>query len=875
MEGDEEKRPPASSVSKIVGHRYISGILEYRVRWEGSESTEDEWFTSTALHSRQPGLSHDEQKERNIHIQSLLDAYNKLSSSQDIPDLKNREDPQNEEKIGEIPQVEKIEKDEVSEEVLSFLKSLGLEDSERIPRLQLIKGLLKLRRDGNTSTTANDQSEETLIARLLKPAQWASIFASLDSEQKGFFTKTDLIGLQRESRTLAALLSGQTVDRSSVVDDFGKEEEKKEEEEEFLLDPSTRDVDEKEEEEKTTEGEEEKTSNGEEEEKGDEEEKTEEEEKTTQGEEEEETQQNSPRPDLEEEKPLLVKYPALAKIWGGMQAKKGGGGVRYEDILQELQLNFDLLEVLEQSSTSTVTHQTIRHAIFTKLFKAMDIRSEKKHDGTLTDEYVRFTDFLAVLPQEVLKRKSADNSGKNKKQISPRSEKNALQAKLNTSSQNISENKSQKKDPILSFCQQDEEEIIEQEIQRRVDQSALSKIASFNSMQLHRVPRAVLLATHLTDLSLKGNFITTVPTEIYLLTNLVRLCLSRNALTSLPSTLGLLHSLQLLDVSCNQLCDLPDEISQLGQLRHLDISSNTIELLPYSLGRGCLQLEKLLCFGNPLQVEVLEKLHEGLPVLLTYLQACYLIEEEQKAKVREEVAIQRKTSVYGEIITDPTVTELPSVPLDQDALLLANYRMAEFLPQTQRRVVDARMGFESDKSRESRQNGEPGKNKISTGTVIMENMGLRELPGKLFTTKKKFGPASIFSLNVSHNLRVTSLPPEMGRLENLVYLNASNCALSSLPTEIGKLTNLRTMNVAVNRLRVISPCIEKLEKLEVLDLSDNSISLIPHFLSNLTCLHSISLHGNKCEELKESRASLQILRDEGITAFQVFFYLDK
>ena len=53
-----------SEVSKIVDHRYISGILEYRVHWKGTseDGSEDEWFSAKSLNSKRFGVSLEEQK---------------------------------------------------------------------------------------------------------------------------------------------------------------------------------------------------------------------------------------------------------------------------------------------------------------------------------------------------------------------------------------------------------------------------------------------------------------------------------------------------------------------------------------------------------------------------------------------------------------------------------------------------------------------------------------------------------------------------------------------------------------------------------------------------------------------------------------------
>eukprot|EP00948_MAST-09A_sp_MAST-9A-sp1_P000149 g149.t1 len=797
----------SDEIEKIVDHRYISGILEYRVRWQGSpaDGTEDEWFTAKALRNRQPGLTHAQQESRSSAVQKILEDYRSIHNGI-FSEEKEREK--------ESDEADDIA-DEAHVQVSNFLNSLGLSDAPKIPRLNFMKKLMEKSNYNNE----NYEDQNSVFSQLLKPTQWAAIFQALDSQKAGYITRKSLIEMCRNE---ILMREDEDVDNTDML----------------------------------TKGSNDSLHNGLEKDeetsiKGDVPKKIGHGESTATG---KVTVENEDKIDRKptllsntvsaEEAILYKKYPEFAKVWQGILVRKQNTEITYKDILNELQLNFEFLETLEVAGKQIPHQESLRQAVFTKLFKAMDVRLEQKNEGKLQDESILFSDFLALMPSVLLEKSDT------------------------TSSSNYAANEDSFSNKDEDDVDEKEEEIIENEISRRIRKSGLSRMIHFNYMQLHRFPRALLSLKDLTDLSLKGNFIKQLPSEICHLRSLSRFCCSHNQLEALPLTIGLLApTLQLLDVSNNKLTILPKELSRLHKLVHLDISDNKIYTIPTSLGSGCLQLEKLLCFGNPLDPEILEKLQEGLPVLLTYLQACFLIEEEQKQKIREEVAVQRKTSEFGAAITDPSL-EIENMPLDHDAHLLANYRMVEFLPKTQRLVVDSRLNTSSSHSSHG------------AGTVVMENMGLRELPGKLFTEKssrgnstKELGPTSIFSLNISRNFRLQAISEKISKLKNLVYLDASHCAIRELPESMTELTSLRTLNIAQNKLQSIPKCIASLEKLEVLDLSDNKITQITYFLSNLTCLHSISLHGNELESDKDSRASLQILRDEGITAFQVFLVL--
>ncbi len=89
----------------------------------------------------------------------------------------------------------------------------------------------------------------------------------------------------------------------------------------------------------------------------------------------------------------------------------------------------------------------------------------------------------------------------------------------------------------------------------------------------------LIRSLELDNLSLKA-----VPPEIGLFSHLVELLLSKNQLTSLPDSIGDLHALRDLQVDDNQLASLPDSIGSLQALINLKIDKNKITTLPDSIG---------------------------------------------------------------------------------------------------------------------------------------------------------------------------------------------------------------------------------------------------------------------------------------------------
>ncbi|MCK4731218.1 MAG: leucine-rich repeat domain-containing protein, partial [Methanophagales archaeon] len=105
---------------------------------------------------------------------------------------------------------------------------------------------------------------------------------------------------------------------------------------------------------------------------------------------------------------------------------------------------------------------------------------------------------------------------------------------------------------------------------------------------------------------------------------------------------------------------------------------------------------------------------------------------------------------------------------------------------------------------------------------------------------------NLTSLSLSNN-QLTSLPPEIEKLTNLTSLYLSINELISLPPEIGKLTNLTTLNLSNNQLTSLPPEIRKLMNLTTLYLSNNQLtSLLPE-IGKLTNITRLNLSGNSLE----------------------------
>ncbi|CAH1426306.1 unnamed protein product [Lactuca virosa] len=85
------------------------------------------------------------------------------------------------------------------------------------------------------------------------------------------------------------------------------------------------------------------------------------------------------------------------------------------------------------------------------------------------------------------------------------------------------------------------------------------------------------------------------------------------------------------------------------------------------------------------------------------------------------------------------------------------------------------------------------------------------------------GLERLTKLSVCH-FSIRYLPPEIGRLTCLEYLDLSHNKMRILPSEITNLSALITLKVANNKLIQVPPALSSLQRLENLDLSNNRLT---------------------------------------------------
>ncbi|PIA51314.1 hypothetical protein AQUCO_01100268v1 [Aquilegia coerulea] len=109
---------------------------------------------------------------------------------------------------------------------------------------------------------------------------------------------------------------------------------------------------------------------------------------------------------------------------------------------------------------------------------------------------------------------------------------------------------------------------------------------------------------------------------------------------------------------------------------------------------------------------------------------------------------------------------------------------------------------------------------------------------------------------------IRSLPPWIGHLKHLRYLNLCNTGIASLPKSIGSLINLQILVLSLNENIVsLPPSIGNLKSLRFLDLSLCSIRVLPESVCSLTNLQTLKLrYCCKLEVLPREMRNMRSLR---------------
>lgn len=94
-------------------------------------------------------------------------------------------------------------------------------------------------------------------------------------------------------------------------------------------------------------------------------------------------------------------------------------------------------------------------------------------------------------------------------------------------------------------------------------------------------------------------------------------------------------------------------------------------------------------------------------------------------------------------------------------------------------------------------------------------------------------------------------------LQSLNYLNIHELAITEIPDDVGKLTNLTTLVFHTNKLASIPEAVNSLKKLKVLDCSRNQLQHLPRAFE-LPQLATVNLGSNLLKSLSDVQCCLKL-----------------
>ena len=102
------------------------------------------------------------------------------------------------------------------------------------------------------------------------------------------------------------------------------------------------------------------------------------------------------------------------------------------------------------------------------------------------------------------------------------------------------------------------------------------------------------------------------------------------------------------------------------------------------------------------------------------------------------------------------------------------------------------------------------------------------------------------------------MPKEIAALKELNYLRAFNMKMTSLPENLGDLANLKNLDLAGNDLSSLPASIGQLKDLTSLNLTNNPIEKLPAEIMQCTNLKTLKLKGTKvsAEQIAEIQKAL-------------------
>ncbi|TYZ68351.1 hypothetical protein PybrP1_012569 [[Pythium] brassicae (nom. inval.)] len=309
-----------------------------------------------------------------------------------------------------------------------------------------------------------------------------------------------------------------------------------------------------------------------------------------------------------------------------------------------------------------------------------------------------------------------------------------------------------------------------------------------NHNMLRELPRSIDRCAALEFLNVSNNNIGVLSDEIGDLESLQCLYLHKNALAALPDSLGGLRRLEILELKDNVLASVPESAGNLQSLQQLGLARNQLRHLPEALG-ALSRLSRLELDGNP-NLVALGAFFRRLPGVRVFsANACGLVRFETLEFLLES-PVRALQASRNTLAAFPVLLAQSMMKDTLEELVLHSNALAHFPLEVARCCVELR------------------------------------------------------TLDVSDN-QLRSLPPEIGRLENLETLLLGRNALEELPDELALLAQLRELRCDHNRLRALPLGLGRLAQLAHVDVSFNRLETLPTSMAALPALESIYANDNR------------------------------
>lgn len=127
----------------------------------------------------------------------------------------------------------------------------------------------------------------------------------------------------------------------------------------------------------------------------------------------------------------------------------------------------------------------------------------------------------------------------------------------------------------------------------------------------------------------------------------------------------------------------------------------------------------------------------------------------------------------------------------------------------------------------------------STSLNLNFNSEIEELPAEVRMLREQ-----LECLHIDNNYCVTALPPFVGDLHRLRWLNASYCHISRVAPQVCRLSKLERLFLSNNDISFLPSEMWQLKALEELRVDNNKLRVLPGGLLFLTRLRAVALENN-------------------------------